>query len=719
MPTKQSDSYTSDDAILKEIRENFAYFSGYWKDNYDWGDEDIKCLTSKTGPWPEAEVKARKDAKIPCPHQDILTQYIIRIVNQGRLNQQSIKINPTGEGASEETAERREKRIRQIEYECNAGHARLWALECAVKRGIGFYEVSTEFVRPDSFNQRIIVNRIPNSKSVLYDPRCKRSDRSDAKAVFKFERMSKAEFLRKWDESQLLSFSPDELAGASQFISDHEVVVVKYWCVKFKKRRLLRFQAPEGSTEMFLDELPGAKVRKAGKDKVLVFNGQQIPVELDRVSDFPSVHWYISNGVEILDRDEWIGTTIPVIMVTGVESYDHEGKLIIESATRKGIPAQMQYDYALANEQESLGMIPKAKVLVAAGSIEEFEEWKDAHRNRYPYLRYKVVADGVPVPAPIIIDHSPDIQGYEIAKQAALIAAQNAMGMSSIERKDRVAKSGKALSQLDLQQDVATFHFPDNSKRGLEMEGRIINELLAKIEDTDTIRGFRSSDGEYETARVTPMKDPQSGEIVQHPYGKSEEHDVTVDVTKPFQSAWQEAEDFLNQLAGNEAIAPAVLPLVVKMKQLGPLGDKLVDVLKSMMPPQARAAMDGKPAEPQIPPQVGQMIQQLTEQLNQAKNELAHRTAELDNKMAMNEQNNITKIAVAEIGAKVSHQAEVIGLFTQKMDHILEMILQQNEHAHAADQQSQQLGAQQSQADQGAQLQREQMAQQAQQQPTA
>jgi hypothetical protein len=676
-----------DQALLKTIRERYDQYARFWKENYDEGDEDMRCL-STLGPWPEKERLARKDALRPCEHYDVVSQYNRRIVNQSRMNPRGIKINPTGESATEDSSEKRENRIRAIEHDENANHARLWALQCAVDRGIGFYEVCTEFVRPGSFNQKITVKRIPNPRSVLMDPHCKEMDRSDAECVFKVRRESKTQFPKKYPNAQIKSFEGDYRLIAPQWIDDNSIQIASYWERKMEKRQLVQVDIGQGPTDMFLDELPGAKL----KGDVLIFQGQQVPVLKQRLSDVPVVYWYETNGVEILDREKLLSTTIPVLMVTGMEKYEG-AKLIIESVTRKARSGQLAYDVAATGEMEALAQIPKSPYWMYEGQDEGQETiLKTLHSVPRAYATVKAKTDAtgeeiLPLPQRIAYDSKAEV--YEMAKASNLQIIQNAIGMQSVERKDRVAKSNVALETLNRDADVSSFHFQDNLDRIILREYRIINELLEKIEDFEADRGMRTSDGEYRAERITPMMDPQSGEVVNHPYGKAEDHEPALEIGPNYQDQVDKAADFLDELVKNPQFAPLVMDLVILMKGLGPMGRKAADRVKTLLP-DAIQQQELQQAGVKLPPAVTMKITQLQAQLQEAqqlivaaekelKEKNDQKAMELDSKERIAAVNAAVKLSVAELGAQQKMMADQLSAFMQQMEHAVEALMQGRE----------------------------------------
>lgn len=694
----------NDDALVREARERYTCYDEFWKDNYKSGDEDMQCLNSKYGPWPPEQIRKRVDADRPIWHSDIVSQFTRRIANQGRLNPRGIVITPKGTDANADTAEMREDRIRQIDYKTMAVYARQNALQNAVDRGIGFYMVTAAFSQPDDDDQEIGTRQIQNPKSVLVDPFANEPDWSDMKAAFVLKQYEYGAYRSRFKNAAVRSFEPEFARIAPGWVGEKTIQVAEYWKVETTTRTLLRLKMPEGLVKAWLDgnvltlddqKLPNAKL----KGNVLFVDGQQMEVARQRESEFPKVKQYITNGFEILGREDWVGSTIPIIMVTGLRKYEDD-KLVIESATRKMKAGQLAYDYAWTNIIEVFGALPKPHWKAVVGQTEEFPEWLDANKTVRTILRYRARTQETgdqQLGGPEFDHDVPDIGPYLMALHEAQQAVQQAAGMFAVQNQRREQQSGKAIEKLNTEQDVGNYHFSDYLDLAVQYEGRIKNEILRHIEDTDTMRGFRKADDAYERKQVTPMADPETGEVTKHPYGKGRDHDVIVKAGPSMQSQWEKASDFLDLLAENEAYAPLVMDLVVLMKQLGPLGPKLSKRFETLLPPAIRQQEKGQQA---MPPEAEQAIQQLKAQLQEAMTQLEDfksKRLELETKaniaadtndarVEMNRENNDVKLAVAEIGAKVKMQGEEVSTFMQQVDHTLKIIMQGLQHAHEADQ---------------------------------
>jgi hypothetical protein len=618
-----------DDTLLQEIRETYNDYVQQWAEIRKQGDLDMQAL-SVEGQWTEKERKQREKDNRPIEHIDIISQYNKRVVNQARLNKRGIKVAPKGEGADDKTAERRENRIREIEYESKASRARLTALQSATDRGEGYYRVRTDYIDPRSFNQRIIIDRIPNSQSVLVDPYCKEADFSDQQKSFIVDRLAAADYFRRFKrkangEPALRSFNAEQLNLASAWLNDKSVMLAEFWKIHKREAQLVSIQLPEQKPiTMFAHEIQKLEPTARIENDHVLLGGQWWPITNQRESEECQVMQYFTNGLEILDRKEWTGSTIPIMVVIGYEKYEND-KRVIESMTRKQRSAQKAFDVAHNRQLEA--MLAQSKYIIAEGQLEGHEEeWKLAHLSPYPYVSYKAVTDGTGeafLPPPTREDYIPQVAPLELVKDSALRSAQNAIGMTSAERKDRSAKSGIAQERMDEAGDIASFHMTDNLDLAIEYEARVVNELLDKIEDSERIVGMRMPDDSYKPELIQPTADA-------HPYGPSASHGLTVSVGQSYQSQRDEASQFAETLTKlDPEIFRAIAPLVVKLKNLGPVGDEIMKLLEFLQPPDIRAMKNGQ--QP-IPPEVQQQMAQMQQALGLAQQQIQQLLQELDTK---------------------------------------------------------------------------------------
>lgn len=620
-----------DETLLKEIRDRFDYCYREWQDVYDAGDEDMRYVAGD--PWPAEEKRARniEGNERPCLTFDELNQHVNREINNWRANQRSIKVNPRGAGANDQTAELRQGKIRDIEYESKATTAYTTAFENVLQRSFGFLRLKTCFCRPNSFDQELRIEAVPNPRSCYIDPDSKEADGSDALYAFELDEYSEAEFKRKWPKAEIQSFSTELQARFPRWIKDNRIQVAKYWYIETTKRKLL---AIEGfKRPLFQDELPeGSKIKKGA---LVLADGTEIPILKQRDVEDRRVYGCVTNGIEILEKSEWGGWVdhadgtrqwhgkwIPLFPMWGKELYVASGggpsQRKVMSLVRLARDAQMFYNYCQSAAAEVIGMSPKTPFIGYEGQFDTQSPWADANRIPTAYLEAKATIEDAPgrvLPLPQRQTFEPPIQAIILAANTARTAIQNAMGsfVGSPDRRDTHVRSGVALEKLEQATAQGNFHFVDNADRTLEHLGRAIDDVLPVYYDTVREEAIRQPDDSVELIRLNDPAavDPQTGAPIVNSFSQGD-HGVTISTGPSYQSQREEASEFADTFAANPALfqaaiagnktASKIMSLAVKLKNGGPIMEEIADAFDP-----------GEEAE--IPPQVQQAMQQLQMQL--------------------------------------------------------------------------------------------------------
>lgn len=627
--------------LLKEIRDNFTYCEEYWADVRAEAKIDMRYVSGD--PWDPKERRAREDAGRPCFALDELHQYLSQVSNDVRQNKRSIRVIPVGSGENDKLAELRQNLIRQIEYRSNAQDAYTTAFDGALERSYGYFRINTRYVSDNTFDQELVIRRIPNPDSVYLDPDARERDCSDMQFAFVIDVLRKEKYLRDYPKAEVRDFSSgDYQVHAPQWIRPNQIMVAEYWKVERKYSTLLHFIDGTTINEDDLPEDPEFPLPE---------------VEYEREVEGQKVVRYLTNGIEILEKKEWVGKYIPIVPVWGKEIYVDDGsgsKRKLFSLIRLARDPYMLYCFCKTNEAEAIGMVPKAQWVGYQGQFAGHEEdWQNANRNPKAYLEVNPVIEGRVelLPLPTRNAYDPPIQGVEMAAEAAKRAIQSAVGMynTSVGKADTKAQSGVAVKALDEQSDRGSFHFIDNYDRALEHAGRILNDAIPKVYKEPRDVGIRKPDDTHEVVKVNAPAVADSG------VGKTEndltsgEYDVTISTGPSYQSERDAANSFLETLASTP-LFPQVADLLAKSKELGPIGE---EIAKRLTPPQFADMKD-------VPPQAVQQIKQLQDELQLSnatvadlKQEKDAKILELSSKERIAAEDNATKIAVAEITAKV------------------------------------------------------------------
>jgi hypothetical protein len=661
-----------DQALLKEITSRFDYCVEQWDSVRSEAKLDMKYVSGD--PWPDLERIERRKLNRPCMVCDELSQYTNQLINDIKQNKRATSVEPKGSGATDKTAELRANVIRQIEYRSNAQYAYSCGFENMCNRSYGYWRILTDYESEESFNQEIRIKAIPNPDTVYPDPDCKERDTSDASFYFVVDSVPKKEYKRKWPEAKITDFTPQHMSEAPAWIKEMTIQVAEYWRVEYDKKKLVEVESDisEHATIVCLSDDPRCKGKKILNER---------PTRIKKIMQ------YITNGVEILEKNEWAGKYIPIIPLFGKELWVDDGsgaKRKLHSLIRLARDPQMLYNYYRTTQAELVGMTPKVKAVGYEGQFEGHEaEWQTAHTNPIPYLQVKAILDSTGqtvLPIPVWRSYDPQIEKLEIGAESARRAIQAAMGLSALptQAQRMNEKSGIALKEINANEDKGSFHFIDNYDMALEYSGRIINDLIPHIYDAEgrTI-GARKRDETHHIVRInTKVIDEQTKEEIVNDLTKGD-HDITISTGPSFRSEREAASSFLDtilpeleQLPIDPGTKQRLVALAIKLKNLGPIGDQMVDLLSPSQDPAALA----------------QQLAQAQGQLQQAQQQLALLNGEnqklyqekhgkiIDNIFGLKQtQMELeAKILIAEIGTKSQVDVERRQLYTDMIHKIMD-----------------------------------------------
>lgn len=619
-----------DNDFLEEVRENYESALDAFKPTMDEGNKDIDFILNDG--WNEVE-KALRDkpgSERPMVSCDQLNQYTNLVINEVRQHPRQIKISPDGYGATAQLAEIRENRLRSIQYKSDAQAAYLTAMENACQRSYAYARVTLVYVSDTSVEQEIRIQRIPNPNSVLFDPACREIDCSDAEFCFVLENFTKRAFKKRWPDATVIDFDGQMSTDYPMWIKDKYIQVAEYWKKHLKKDVLFVMDAGDGQHRT---ELESKLLARGGRteDSHVIYpaDGEtpelRVPLVTTRDTKTSRIIQYITNGVEKLETNEWIGKWIPIVPLFGKEVYrSNAGRStkVLMSLIRNAREPQMAFNYFMTCALEAVGMVPRTTYIALEGTLDGYEkDWQEAHHVPKDHLTFKAAPqpDGTYLAIPPQREpFDPPLQNLMIGVEAFLRAIQSSVGMynTSVGNNDTNVKSGTAIKQLDAQSDQGAFHFIDNyNHRFLGAIGRICNDLITKVDAGPRQVTIRTKDNKDKLIWVNKPYTDDDGNQQHHDMSVGE-YSVTIGVEPTADSQREAASDFLETfvetflplLQDDPAKRDALMALGIEIKQLGPIAEQMVKILQ---PDQ------GDPAQAQ------QQLQQLQAELQQLQTENA------------------------------------------------------------------------------------------------
>lgn len=670
----------SEKDIIKEVKDEFTYYTDEWREIYAEGDKDM-CYVAGN-PWDPQERQAREDANRPCMTWDEISQYTNQLINDPRQNKRSIKISPRGNGATDQTAEIRQNIIRTIEYNSHAQAAYTTGFQGAVERSYGFWRVNKRYRNPElaygekvtsrHFEQELCIERVPNPNCVVIHPDYQRMDASDMMGAFVIDKMRLRDYKRRWPKAKVQDFDPSWVHLAPGWINRESIQVAEYWKVTIDEITAYLIDTPKGPK--IYKRLPKGVDRKNVLDERTIEN---------RV-----VTQYFTNGIEVLEDPTEIEIPyIPIVPCFGKELWLTVGggaKRNLLSLVRLARDPFMYYCFIRSQEAEEAALTPKVPFIGYVGQFATDQKtWQTMSKTPHAYVQADPVLDATGqsvLPLPERQPFTPNFQAYEVSAEAARRGIQAAMGINPLptaaQRQNQ--KSGVALEKIESQEDKGSFHLIDNYNYSIELTGKILNAWIPfTYEEAGREEGIRMPDESYKMVKINApfQENDKNGQPVQKMYDtRIGDHDETVSVGPSFESQRDEAADFANLLVQNlqSLVAGGVVPppqaaklisLVIKLKQLGPLGDEMADLIA---PDAAQMQMQQQMQAGAQQLQLAQKtIQDLQTELQKLKLERAGKVIDNEYELQITKLNNDVKVLIANTNTMQQNLSERLQMFQE------------------------------------------------------
>lgn len=607
------DSAQTDTELLKDSRDGLKACIEDEQIEREKMADDLRFATLDQ--WP-ADIRAQRENDIangprPCLTVDQINQYITQVSNDMASNRPAIKTRPENTEAHTETAKIFDGRIRHIEDRSSAYIAYQTAGDSAVTMGLGFLRIVADYIAPDSFDQELLIKRIPDTFSTYLSAHIM-PDGSDAEKGWILDKMPLATFKRDYPKARIADNDFAGLGIIPVWKTPETVTVCEYFYKKYTPAVLLFLEDGKTLFKEEYDKLPQPRPDVTGRRK----------------SQKCSVHWCKHTGAEVLDKRELKGKYIPIIEEVGKEKIV-DGKRLLWGLVRPAKDSLRAFNYWISAMTEKMALSPKAPIIGAVGQFaSQGEKWDKANVNNYAKLEYDPIdVNGNVVPAP----RRQDPVQMEAAMANMLSIMQNnvksSLGMYKAAIGDTGSQqSGRAILALKKESDVGTSHFGMNQSISITHAGRILVDLIPYYTDTKQILSILGEDGKQQQVAIDPEQKEAMREVVGSDGRKKRifnlnvgKYGVTVTVGPGYTTSRQEASTVMTELA-NSAKDPASAAIMrygaVKNSDFHG-SDEITRMLKATLPPQV---LQAETDDVEMPPaalakiaEMGQQMQQMDE----------------------------------------------------------------------------------------------------------
>jgi hypothetical protein len=562
--------------LIADALDQFDEAQSHWADQREATRVDMRfCWLGDQ--WDQRIREQRQKDARPCLTLNRMPSFVRQVTNDQRQNKPSIKVRPVDDKADPAVAEIYNGLFRHIEANSSAQVSYDTACEHQVSGGMGFWRVDIDYARNDAFDLDLLIKRIPDPLSVLWDAHSTAHDSSDWNYCFLTDRISEDAFKKRFPSAKKSDFRALNLRQG--WWDDQGVQIAEWWTREETKVELL--------------QLADGRVIEADERKAKRNRGIAVVKSRKDVPRFKVTHRIIS-GAEVLEETAWIGQYIPVIPCWGQE-VTVEGKRYFLSLVRDVQDAQRMYNYWRTAATEMIALAPKPKWLGPKGAFKtDKERWARANVSSDATLEY----DGSVAPIFQTFDSS---RVGEI--QQGLAAADDMKAITGIYDASLGAKSnetsGRAIMARQREGDTATFHFIDNLTRAIEHTARVMLDLIPKIYDEPRIVRILGEDG---TAAPIPINQPvqlpgPNGLPIEKVFDLSVgTYDLVVTAGPNFTTKRAEAAQGMLEFVQRVPNAAAALGDLIAKAQDWPDADEVAERLQKLLPPQLQGQAQPDPA---------------------------------------------------------------------------------------------------------------------------
>lgn len=675
-------------------------------DNRKEGIEDLKFLNGEQ--WDPQEKQRRSRTGRPVLQVDLLSKFVDQVVGDERHNRPRIKVRPEDSVADVQIANIRQGLISNIEYQSNAESIYDQAFEQAVSCGYGAWRVLTRYTEENPFIQEIYLERIKNPFLVYMDPDAKDLTYMDANWGFILTRMSRDEYEEKYPKSELPGDQLKVGPGMSNelWYNKETVTLAEYFVRKKVKTTYCQMEdgtfMTEDKAKELLDDwdkrnkqiISDAEIKLASIDNVIQFpnqTGDQPPIPATgpvptmgqmppmdsgprptivkrREADRFVVKRFVISAIDVLndnglEGEDIPGKYIPLVLLKGKER-NIEGKDYVRSLIRNAKDPQRLLNYWNTSAAEVIALQPKSPWLGTPKMFEGFEnDYALSGVENYPFLQYNIDPDAGPGAKPTRQGpgEPPVAMFTQISRAESNIEA--VIGMSRVDvGGPGPERTGQAVIQKQKPGDIGTYAFYDNLCRCVGYTGRIINEMIPEVYDTErdvrirrpddtetfapintttgnAIRKMTANPDRYNLMNIEKLKSliAVHGDNARFNEIGIGRYSTIVTAGPSYATQRQESVEYLLRLtqALPKQMGIAADLLVQNMDFRD--ADELATRLRKMLPPGMLRQRPGEPPSPPLPPPPQAVAQQKKVELEMKKIELMNAKIELEKIKVLNE----------------------------------------------------------------------------------
>ena len=486
---------------------------------------------------------------------------INQVVGEFQRNTVGIKVRPSGGQATMQLAETYGGLIRNIFNCSNFDEVQCEVLKEVCNGGYGAWRVTTAYSDPESFNQDIGIEWVPDAcNSVWFDPYDMDPLKRNARYAFVSKTKSIKAFREEYPDAAPADVTTDRNANIYRqgWLRERGVRLAEYFR-KVKKMKTIVMMSDGKS--VFLDEI------KPYLDELAMVGIE--PVKERKVEHY-DIEWYKISGSEVLEGPIVLANKrfIPVIPCYGFHYWIDE-LFFWHGMVRHAKDAQKIYNFTTSTKLEQAARSPKDPIFVTPRQVGKFKDmYQNFNVRNSPFLFWEATENepppfklGPPAVQQALIEQT---QQADADIQATLGRFNMAQGQGDVGANTQV--SGMAIRHMQNASNAGQEELFQNLKRSIQHTGDVLLDLIPNVYDTARQMRIVKTDGSTEFAPVNQeMVDIQTGERYMYNDLKTGKYDLEITLQPSFKTQQQEALHYIELVSQtNPQLAAVSADLIAK-----------------------------------------------------------------------------------------------------------------------------------------------------------
>lgn len=650
---------------IEEIVNKINLWESYWnKNNQIYADSNAFLNGNQ---WDNMTAAYYTESKKPMLTVNLLYLFLKQVVSEQIQNLPELEVVPKNMQVKPDMIELLENLLRTIMIYSNGEEA----LQTSAKQNMvafSFIKVNTRYSDDDTFQQEIYFDVVQDPTLCGADPNAQNKNKDDGDYFYQKWFMSKEEWEHEYPG---IPWQPGNFGGFASYFTNGYLMqqkdtceVADFYIKEYYTKRLAKVAPGIGGKsfdvieEKQFDQYMGQYLANIEEERELaqqqgrIYFTPALPKIVERRKERAyKIMCYRCRRDKILDCYEWPGKFLPMVYVPG-DDFFIDGQQYVKSFTQEAHDLQKSINVIFSSIVQLIKTARNERTLATPTQMRGFE---DIYRN--PERSYGVLPfnpDPMNPGPPELVAPPAVPQELQAHLQWAVQTLGNILGRSESVMGinpngiQSQPTSGKAYEKMVMQQNQSAYPQVNNLFMSVQKIGEICLDLIPRVYTDEQILTVYDRDYQHEQVPIN-YYDHESGEM------KNEisfiKASVVLSPAPSFEMQKQVERDYILNLFQAGATNPQLFSLLGwKMAQLSEtsITPEVVKVLKTLVPPNVLATLEGKPIPPP-PPNPELMLQQQQLQLKQQ---------ELQNQAAKNQVDAVANMVNLQ-QSKIKADAEV------------------------------------------------------------